>query len=94
MPIPYFTEDAEAMRRQGHLDVLKVDFAENQPSSNLCAPNAQRCDQAYDMRIKCRPQEGERNALERVVGNTGVENIDLHPTMSDESSGRPRGEKG
>lgn len=42
------------MRRQGHLRILlKVDLAENQPSSALCAPNAQRCDPAYGMRIKC-----------------------------------------
>ena len=52
-PIPYLAEDAEAMRRQGHLDtLLKVDFAENQPSSTLRAPDAQRYDQAYNMRIK------------------------------------------
>lgn len=42
IPIPYL------------LDILlKVDFAENQPSSTLCAPTSQRCDQAYNMRIKC-----------------------------------------
>jgi hypothetical protein len=54
IPIPYLTEDVEAMRRQGHLRILlKVDFAENQPSSALCAPNAQRCHPAYGMHIKC-----------------------------------------
>ncbi len=54
IPIPCLTEDGEAMRRQGHLSILlKVDFAENQPSSALCAPNAQRCDPAHGMRIKC-----------------------------------------
>lgn len=37
IPIPYLTEDVEAMRRQGHLRILlKVDFAENRPSSALC----------------------------------------------------------
>ena len=54
IPIPYLTEDAEAMRRQGHLDILlKVDFVEYQPSSTLYASDAQRCDQAYHLRIRC-----------------------------------------
>lgn len=54
IPIPYLTGDAEAMRRQEQLDILlKVDFAENQPSFTLCAPNTQSCDSAYDMRIMC-----------------------------------------
>lgn len=54
IPIPYLTDDGDAMRRQGHLSILlKVGFAENQPSSALCAPNAQRCDPAHGMRIKC-----------------------------------------
>ena len=54
IPIPYLTEDGEIMRRQERLSILlKVDFAENQPSSALCAPNARRCDPAYSMRMKC-----------------------------------------
>ena len=33
--------------------LLKVDFADNQPSEALCAPSARPCDPAYGMRIKC-----------------------------------------
>jgi len=37
IPIPYLTEDGEAMRRQGDLSIhLKDLFVENQPSSALC----------------------------------------------------------
>lgn len=94
IPILYLTEDAEAMRRKGHLDILlKVDFAENQPSSTPCAPNAQRCDQAY-VCVSSVPTSSRRGKeCIGVVGNSGIENIDAHTTMSDEFSGRPREEK-
>lgn len=63
MPIPYLTVLGEAMRRRGHISILlKGDFAENQPSSAPCAPNAQHRDPAHGMRIECtsilKKQEG------------------------------------
>ena len=52
--IPCLTEDREAMLSLEALRVfLKVDFADHQPYFALSAPNAQPCDPAYGMRIKC-----------------------------------------
>ncbi|KAL8861447.1 MAG: hypothetical protein Q9178_002321 [Gyalolechia marmorata] len=52
--IPYLIEDREVMLSLRALGVLlKVDFADNQPSDALCAPSARPCDPAYGMRIKC-----------------------------------------
>ena len=52
--IPYLVEDREVMLSLKALKVLlKVDFADNQPSDALCAPSARPCDPAYGMRIKC-----------------------------------------
>lgn len=52
--IPYLIEDREVMLSLKALRVLlKVDFADNQPSDALCAPSARPCDPAYGMRVKC-----------------------------------------
>ena len=71
---------------------LKVDFAENQPSSTpLCSKcTTLRSGLYYAYQVYLRPQEGGRSALERVVDYPGTDNTDPYATMSDEFSGRPR----
>ena len=54
IPIPYHNENREVIKSLGPLKVLvKVDFADNQPPHTLCAPNAQPCDSAHGLRMKC-----------------------------------------
>ena len=97
IPIPYLPEDGDILRRQGYLNIiLKVNFAENQPPSALCAPNAQCCDPAHCMRIKCTyvHKKQEEMHWRGVVGNSGTENTDPYANVSDELSGGPREGRG
>ena len=72
--IPYLTEDREVILSLEALRILlKVDFADNQPSFALCAPSARPCDPAYGMRIKCTYDlKLQEETHRRVLWVTGV----------------------
>ncbi|KAL8913469.1 MAG: hypothetical protein Q9171_001763 [Xanthocarpia ochracea] len=93
--IPYLIDDREIMLSLKALRVLlKVDFADNQPSDALYAPRARPCDPAYGMRIKCTYDLAMQEETHRRELWVTDSRLDPPATVSDELAGRPRQEEG